>query len=229
MNPAVFGRALVKNPGASLLARKLRLVSELIGTDAAYDNRNALEILSAEPGGVPASRILPRRHARARRAARRRTPVRRSCSDGGVACCGLNANRRFRSLRRWSPRSLPLRAIAVHGSTCPPLQPIPAAERRPRRRLRPRKHPRRPPPSRATRRSPNLRDPSRSRGSTRRSRCSKRRRAPSTCASFGTGTHTPRPTTSREPCGGGSKRASVPVAPASSAWARAPTGTTACG
>jgi len=46
MNPAVFGRALVKNPGASLLARKLRLVSELIGTDAAYDNRNALEILS---------------------------------------------------------------------------------------------------------------------------------------------------------------------------------------
>jgi nucleoside-diphosphate-sugar epimerase len=46
MNPAVFGRALLRNPGASLLARKLRLVSELIGTEAAFDNRNALELLS---------------------------------------------------------------------------------------------------------------------------------------------------------------------------------------
>jgi nucleoside-diphosphate-sugar epimerase len=45
-SPAAFGRALVKNPGIGLLARKLRQVSELVGSDAAYDNRNALELLS---------------------------------------------------------------------------------------------------------------------------------------------------------------------------------------
>jgi thioester reductase-like protein len=45
-NPAAFGRALVKNPGVGLLARKLRTVSELIGTDATYDDRNAVELLS---------------------------------------------------------------------------------------------------------------------------------------------------------------------------------------
>jgi thioester reductase-like protein len=44
--PAAFGRALVKNPGVGLLARKLRIVSELIGTDAVYDDRNAVEILA---------------------------------------------------------------------------------------------------------------------------------------------------------------------------------------
>ena len=45
-NPAAFGRALVKNPGIGLLARKLRQVSELLGSDATYDNRQALELLS---------------------------------------------------------------------------------------------------------------------------------------------------------------------------------------
>jgi thioester reductase-like protein len=45
-NPAAFGRALVKNPAVGLLARRLRIVSELIGTDAVYDDRNAVEILS---------------------------------------------------------------------------------------------------------------------------------------------------------------------------------------
>jgi nucleoside-diphosphate-sugar epimerase len=45
-NPAVFGRALVKNPGVGLLARKLRQVSELLGADATYDTKNALELLS---------------------------------------------------------------------------------------------------------------------------------------------------------------------------------------
>jgi len=45
-NPAAFGRAFVKNPGVGLLTRKLRLVSELIGTDATYDNRTALELLT---------------------------------------------------------------------------------------------------------------------------------------------------------------------------------------
>ncbi|HEX6767514.1 MAG TPA: SDR family oxidoreductase, partial [Polyangiaceae bacterium] len=45
-NPAAFGRALVRNPGVGLLARKFRLVSDLVGTDAQYDNRNAVELLS---------------------------------------------------------------------------------------------------------------------------------------------------------------------------------------
>ena len=45
-NPAAFGRALVMNPGVGLLARRLRIVSELIGTDAAYDDRHAVEILA---------------------------------------------------------------------------------------------------------------------------------------------------------------------------------------
>jgi len=45
-NPAAFGRALVKHPGVGLLARRLRIVSELIGTDAVYDDRTAVEILS---------------------------------------------------------------------------------------------------------------------------------------------------------------------------------------
>ncbi len=45
-NPAAFGRALVKNPGIGLVARRLRQVSELLGSDAVYDNRQALELLS---------------------------------------------------------------------------------------------------------------------------------------------------------------------------------------
>ena len=45
-NPAAFGRALVKNPGVGLLARKLRMVSELMGSDAQYDDKNARELLS---------------------------------------------------------------------------------------------------------------------------------------------------------------------------------------
>jgi nucleoside-diphosphate-sugar epimerase len=45
-NPAAFGRALVKNPGIGLVARKLRQVSEHLGSDAVYDNRQALELLS---------------------------------------------------------------------------------------------------------------------------------------------------------------------------------------
>lgn len=45
-NPAAFGRALVKNPGVGLLARKLRLVSEFLGSEATYDNRTALELLA---------------------------------------------------------------------------------------------------------------------------------------------------------------------------------------
>jgi nucleoside-diphosphate-sugar epimerase len=44
-NPAAFGRALVKNPGVGLLARKLRVVSEFLGSEATYDNRTALELL----------------------------------------------------------------------------------------------------------------------------------------------------------------------------------------
>lgn len=45
LNAAGFGRALVKNPGVGMLARRLHLVSELIGTDATYDNRQASELL----------------------------------------------------------------------------------------------------------------------------------------------------------------------------------------
>jgi hypothetical protein len=44
-NPAAFGRAFVRNPGVGLLARKLRLVTELIGTDAVYDSRLSSELL----------------------------------------------------------------------------------------------------------------------------------------------------------------------------------------
>jgi nucleoside-diphosphate-sugar epimerase len=46
LNAPGFGRALVMNPAVGLLARKLRLVSELIGTDATYDNRQAIELLT---------------------------------------------------------------------------------------------------------------------------------------------------------------------------------------
>jgi hypothetical protein len=45
-NAAAFGRALVKNPGVGLLARRHRVVSELLGTQATYDQAVARELLA---------------------------------------------------------------------------------------------------------------------------------------------------------------------------------------
>ncbi|HEX6767099.1 MAG TPA: SDR family oxidoreductase [Polyangiaceae bacterium] len=45
-SPAAFGRALVKNPGVGLLARRLRVVSELLGTQATYDQAVARDLLA---------------------------------------------------------------------------------------------------------------------------------------------------------------------------------------
>lgn len=45
-SPAAFGRAFVKNPGVGLLARRLKVVSEFLGTQATYDQAVARDLLA---------------------------------------------------------------------------------------------------------------------------------------------------------------------------------------
>lgn len=59
-NPGALTRAVVGNPAAALLARKIRGVAELLTNTARYDDRSAVELLS--PAGIlcpPISAYLP--------------------------------------------------------------------------------------------------------------------------------------------------------------------------